>query len=584
MFCPKCGSQLEDDAKFCAACGEKLEAPQPAAEEAAPVEEAPVEETPVQEKAPVQEEAPKPKKERKPLPKWALPAVIAATAVVIVLVIFLIIASNPKTTVKSALGGLDDAMADNEIISSMFTALNEFNLMVDVQQIYGPDGQGALPNPMKYDIYSDGTQSSMYLDFLGAKFDVHSTTDPLALIVNAPDIGSYGLAFEGMKEAFRKSVFHPDSGSKYALDMNEEALEMFEEFLDGYEKLLKQESMEEMNDYLSEYGELFIDLMWEYGEEESESVDGNKVVTLTMDEKAMAKVVKDFIAELTSDEELVAFLEERIPVSMIAGEQTWIESWDDVMEMLKDSASEMTDAIKSADFKIQLSVTASPIAHDLKAIDIKISSEGVSVKAGIAFDGNNITISAGMAGSKFVLALEETEDGWTVYAKAAGEKLFEAEYKESDEGWSFGVEAMGETLLEAEFEESDGKYEFLFSVYDASMGYDDYYDYDDGGSDQGPVFGLFCEGDYTEEKGGFTITIEELGITTDGWTESVTMDATIGYYTDFDMPEIPAYTDLLAADEETIDDLVALLEQFFNDAFGGMMGEAVPDYDYGYAY
>lgn len=582
MFCPKCGNQLEDTATFCTACGAKMEDFQTTAESVP-------EEAPVTEETPVASEPAAPKKppfwETIKLPKipvWAKPVAIACAALIVAASVFLMIVTNSKTTVKAALGGIDDAFADNEIIGSLFTAMEEFQFSVDVQQIYGPDGQGALPSPMKYDIYSNGMQASAYFDFLGAKFDIHSTLDPITYVVGV-ERGSYGLVFENLKESFRGSVFHPDSGSKYALDLNEESLELVEQLLDCYEKLLTTESMEELNDYYSDYAELFIDLMWEYGETEAETIDGNKVVTLKMDEKTLAKVLKDFISELTSDDDLVAFLDERIPVSMFTSTtgSTWIESWGDLMDELKESSDDMVDMIKSADFKLEFIVTASPIAHDLKALDVKFTADDVSMKAGIAFDGNNITISAGSGLSKFVMALEETEDGWTMYAKMAGEKLFEVEYVETEEGWKFAVEAMGETVADAEFETKDEKYEFNFAVYDFSMGYDDYYGEDYGSSDA-PVFAILCEGNYTEEKGGFSMTIDELSMTMDGWTETVTMDAWFAYYTEFDMPEIPQYTDLLKADEEAIDEMIAVFEEFITGAFGGMMGDAVPDYGYAY--
>lgn len=582
MFCPKCGNQLEDTATFCTACGAKMEDFQTTAESVP-------EEAPVTEETPVASEPAAPKKppfwETITLPKipaWFKPVAIACAAFIVAASVFLMIVTNSKTTVKAALGGIDDAFADNEIIGSLFTAMEEFQFSVDVQQIYGPDGQGALPSPMKYDIYSNGMQASAYFDFLGAKFDIHSTLDPITYVLGV-ESGSYGLVFENLKESFRGSVFHPNSGSKYALDLNEESLELVEQLLDCYEKLLTTESMEELNDYYSDYAELFIDLMWEYGETEAETIDGNKVVTLKMDEKTLAKVLKDFISEFTSDEDLVAFLDERIPVSMLASTtgSTWIESWGDLMDELKESSDDMVDMIKSADFKLEFIVTASPIAHDLKALDVNFTVDDFSMKAGIAFDGNNITISAGSGRTKFVMALEETEDGWTMYAKMAGEKLFEVEYVETEEGWKFAVEAMGETVADAEFETKDEKYEFNFAVYDFSMGYDDYYGEDYGSSDA-PVFAILCEGNYTEEKGGFSMTIDELSMTTDGWTETVTMDAWFAYYTEFDMPEIPQYTDLLKADEEAIDEMIAVFEEFITGAFGGMMGEAVPDYGYAY--
>ena len=42
MFCPNCGSKLDDDALFCGECGTKIAAPQTAATNAAPATQAPV--------------------------------------------------------------------------------------------------------------------------------------------------------------------------------------------------------------------------------------------------------------------------------------------------------------------------------------------------------------------------------------------------------------------------------------------------------------------------------------------------------------------------------------------------------------
>ena len=115
MFCPKCGNQLEENALFCSSCGAKMEDFQTAAE--ATPEETPAQETPVAsepaapKKPPFWETIKLPK-----IPVWAKPVAIACAALIVVASVFLMIVTNSKTTVKAALGGIDDAFADNEII------------------------------------------------------------------------------------------------------------------------------------------------------------------------------------------------------------------------------------------------------------------------------------------------------------------------------------------------------------------------------------------------------------------------------------------------------------------------------------
>ena len=287
MFCPKCGSLIEDNATHCAICGEEVA-----------VQEKSAADTDVQSDyfgedtsgyatpAPV-------KKRKKPLPKWLLPAAIGLGVLVIALILFFVITSSPKTTVKSALSGFDDAILENELFDSMFSTLEEFHMFADIQQIYGPEGQEGLTEPIKLDIYSDGSQGSVIVDVMGAQFDIHALTDPMTLVVGAGD-NAYGVVLEGLQEAFKKSVFHPDSDSKYALDMNEEELAELEEILASYEEMLTEGGDDELTEYFNDYGDLLLDLMWEYGEIESESEDGNRVVTITLDEKSTAKILKDY--------------------------------------------------------------------------------------------------------------------------------------------------------------------------------------------------------------------------------------------------------------------------------------------------
>ncbi len=556
MFCPKCGSLMDENATRCVICGEEVEsqgnssANTDSAYDDFSGAEAGTIPTPVK------------RKPKKSLPGWLMPAAIACVALVAALVVFFVIVSNPKTTVKSALGGFDDAILDNELLDPLFNSLEEFHAFVDVQQITSPEGQKLLTEGVRFDIYSDSEQASCFVDLMGTQFDVHYLLDPMTMVFNS-EAGAYGIVFEGLKDALSDSIFNPDSDSKYALDMNEEEWEMLESYLEELEGSLTESNIEELNDYLSDYGELIIDLMWEYGEIETESDGGNRIVSITLDEKSTAKIAKDFIKTLCSDKELIEYLDENVSLSSLSSfAPSWLESWEDVMDLLQESSGEMINEIKSGDFKLVISVTASSIAHNLKGVDVKITVDNVSMKAGIAFEDNDIILTASMPGAKFTAALEETEDGWTVYAKVGSQKLFEAEYTETDEGWKFEAEAEGAKLLAVEFATDDDAYVFEVEVYDYS---------------DEPEVVFTVEGQYTEENGGFTLTIEEVSLSEDGDSEAIKTDVTIGYYTDFDMPDVPEYSNLLEATEEELDELLASLEELYMNAFGGMMGEALPE-------
>lgn len=79
-FCENCGAPLSDGVRFCGECG----ASAPAAPAAAPGTEAPAPETPAAFAAPQEAPVaapPRPPREKKPLPKWVIPVVVAVVVI-----------------------------------------------------------------------------------------------------------------------------------------------------------------------------------------------------------------------------------------------------------------------------------------------------------------------------------------------------------------------------------------------------------------------------------------------------------------------------------------------------------------------
>lgn len=177
-FCAECGAPLDDAARFCGECGAPVEGAAPAA---APVEntapatapesipevplEAPAAEetaapeygaetTYAQEEAPAAEEAPQwtepqpaapvQPRVKKPLPKWAKPAIIAVAAVVVVLVALSLILNGINDPEKVADKFLD-AMANSD-----FAAFSKVAVAADEDLVLTEDNTAPL-----FKLYND---------------------------------------------------------------------------------------------------------------------------------------------------------------------------------------------------------------------------------------------------------------------------------------------------------------------------------------------------------------------------------------------------------------------------------------------
>lgn len=181
MFCKKCGTQLNENAKFCAVCGTpvgtNLNQAQPAAQQAEPFAQAqPAQQADpfaqvqpaAQQAGPAQQWNPtmKPKKSKTPL---ILGLVGAALAVVIILVVVLLFAC----------GGGKGASSPQEAVNTYFEALNEKDF-------------GELKGIIYPAVFNDGYDEDLYEkdEFVEALIE---STGPVSDAENTDNV-SFGTA------------------------------------------------------------------------------------------------------------------------------------------------------------------------------------------------------------------------------------------------------------------------------------------------------------------------------------------------------------------------------------------------------
>ena len=154
-FCAQCGAPMDDDARFCGECGAPVESTDPVHPAEDGIPEIPLEPAAPEggepegapQGAPQAEEAPQwtapsasdqPPREKKPLPKWAKPVIIAVAAVIVVVVALSLIlksVNDPEKVVDNCLS----AMADGD-----FAAFSKVAVAADEELVLTEENTAPL--------------------------------------------------------------------------------------------------------------------------------------------------------------------------------------------------------------------------------------------------------------------------------------------------------------------------------------------------------------------------------------------------------------------------------------------------------
>ena len=455
MNCPNCNKPVEGTS-FCSYCGYKMpsEAEDVQATETAQANEnvqtanaaQDAEPTVVDGACETTQEGQAPIKPKMPRKKLILTALISAAVLVAAgAIAFVLYFTNDKVTFSSGLNNIDDALASNELIGYAIDTFTGAHVTVDIESLEDGYGNVYWDQPIHMEYAVSENMLALCTQSGGDSLGIYMENDPGTIILELND-NAIGLVFEEFAEKFEDSIFAPDSDSEYALPLTKDNLEMLEEMFASLSEGT-DEDMEEAQEYVDEYAELIIDLIWEYGEVES----GSGTVTVVLDGEALANIIGDFLLELSQDEDLFEYLDTvmesegmaEILMNVYRVNPGYMEDidWQEYLEDALETYDEyIRESIEDMDFELSVSVTTS-FLNDFESLEIAMEIEGETIELLLEIDGNNILFTAESDYDKFEFALNETDDGWECYAEEDGDTLFFVELVTDGEEYTLTAEA-----------------------------------------------------------------------------------------------------------------------------------------------
>ena len=200
--------------------------------------------------------------------------------------------------------------------------------------------------------------------------------------------GSYGIEFDELANDLKRSIFAYGSDSKYAIPS--------EELYDALISLFEDNDSKEFNDDLAELCRSVTKdvykIVYENAEIEKENdkvrINGDKVsarvITFTIDQKAMANIVEQLYEYLEDNDDIVSFIEkyEEDIVSYVGKyvfggdfDESLVELYEDFIDEFGDNVDDICDEIKEEKFKLTVELVTPKMSSDLLKLTVKYDKE-----------------------------------------------------------------------------------------------------------------------------------------------------------------------------------------------------------------
>ncbi len=490
------------------------------------------------------------------LPKWLIPAAIGAVALIVVIILIASLAGGgaPENKVPDAAMNTLSDLRSNPILQTVEETANSGSIAVSV------DLSDVMEEMAGMSMSAEG-QLKFYFDLDGSKTALELTADVLgnemdaAFFLGADEIvlssewllegDAYGMSIKDLEKNLADSIFFDEDSDFYIGDEAVEMMELLFESAGSMEKSVTK-LYDDGSTLAEKYIELLIKSAFKYGESETEKdeikIGGEKtkvnVVSLKLDGEAIINIGIAMLEEVEGDKKLEKFLDS--VVTLVDDNPELFELYSELYGMdidsddMQDAIDEMYDSIGDALEEMEEAL------EDADDMDVTLKFE-------FYLKGSNLLgfkYDDGYQKMKLIIGPDLSNPAEISFEMTDYYGTYTFEYKvkeDTDEAFEASIyycdNPYYDYSIEFVVDKEKGEWEFTM---------DDTYD----------LIGV--AGEYTEEKGVYTITFTDA--TEDG--ESIEEAAmvlsaiTITVDTDDDVPKAPSYTEILSLDEDEIYDLV----------------------------
>ncbi len=445
--------------------------------------------------------------------------IIAAVALVIVGA-FAVSANTDKSVTNSAMNDLIERIENIDALTALSKAYDDGRIEFSI----GEESE-LIDTPIDISIWSKRKtgKNVVKVNVDGEGGTLYSSEKGLYLKLSMLD-DVYGVEYDGLAKKIEESELLDEILGTTGMD-----IDTIKESLTNIASDVEK-TRDDGEKYAKKYADLLKNKFWEYAEKESENESGSRVVTLTLDDETVGKILEDLFDIAAKDKNFIKYLDDNFGYVFsdmgIGSYDSWKEIFtdEDIIDYIVDGLSEMS-------FKLKVEITASSMMHDMKTLKVTVyvGEKRYVLSLDVTEDDTfSVKVSSVYSGETTVLAklvYTKTEDGFTAKANYGEFVTFNVKYKLNDGKYKLTVER----------------------TVDVGTEYDD-------------CFEFTVKGKYENDSKHFLLSIDEMSEGEDTTVCDLTLECVYGE----SMPEFPEkFVDLLSLTDEDFAKLGGDLSKWF---------------------
>ena len=276
--------------------------------------------------------------------------------------------TRPKTILNQTLAGYAKTWMGDD---SIFAALAEVE---DAGKIHMELLNGKVHHsPIHFDLYAPsgrGRVAQLAVD--GEKYRFYATPNAIMVAGSTLDGKVYGIKPEGIYQQFETSIFHPTAEGKYGIPLYKHELYDLEQALWEFERAYHAEEPTASVDFGGEYYDLLIDCLLDDADIEISEKGANREMVITLSPEALEEAIYSFFSALTTDEELIAYLDAYSPMDPQVDD---FANWTEEFEWLMEQAEKSAENYRTLKVSLTVRMEYTPFSRRLKGLSVTLENE-----------------------------------------------------------------------------------------------------------------------------------------------------------------------------------------------------------------